>query len=129
VAVWKGVIMKTRVLHSTIFENETIAASGVATSGEIVVNPAEGFFNLYIEMTGSGTCKFGASILLGDGEFLVPVDQTDIVTGHTSSSGANSDGKDYYSFQVALADSVKIVATETGGVDGVVLEKVIIGWQ
>mgnify|MGYP000568940465 CR=1 FL=1 len=121
--------MKTRVLHSTIFENEIIAASGVATSGEIAVNPAEGFFNLYVEMSGNGTCKFEASIKIGGSDYIIPVEQADIVTAHTASAGAGADGKDFYSFQVALADSVKIVATETGGVDGVVLEKVIIGWQ
>jgi len=120
---------KSVVNNETVFLNETIAASGSATSQSVSIDPSEGFFNLYVEMTGDGTCKLEAAIKLGDSEFLVPVDHDDIVTAHVKTSGAGSDGKDFYSFTIGLAESVKIVATETGGVNGVVIEKAILGWQ
>ena len=120
---------KSVVNIETVFLAETIAASGSATSQEIKIDPAEGYFNLYVEMTGDGTCKLEASIKLGDSDFLVPVEHNNIVTAHIKTSGAGSDGKDFYSFTAGLAEAVKIVATETGGADSIVITKAILGWQ
>ena len=122
-------MFNNKVNVETIFKDETILASGTKTSHEIELPLAEGLFSLYVEVSGSGTVKLEAEIEVGECGFLVPVEHTDIVTAHTVSSGAGSDGKDIYTVTACIGSGLKIKATETGGADPIVLKKVVLAWQ
>ena len=122
-------MFNNKVNIETIFKDEIILASGTATSHEIELSLAEGFFSLYIEVSGSGTVKLEAEVEIGDCGFLVPVEQDDIVTTHTVSSGAGSNGKDIYTLEIVTATGLKIKATETGGANSITLDKVVLACQ
>jgi len=113
--------MTTPVIVDEIFKSKTISASGNATYNvNLRRMNAEGFFSIQIEVTGDGTVKVEyLESNNGGTDFIDPED--DIVTGFTSSSGPDSDGKDLFSFEPNLCGMVQIKITETGGADPVVV--------
>jgi hypothetical protein len=104
-AVWK------------IFDSETIAASGTASSEAIPIQGgASGNFAIEYTVTGSGTCKFEALDTYDGGTTWVEqTGQSDIASGITAGSAVVS-----FSTK-AVQRKIKIKCTETGTSDGVVV--------
>jgi hypothetical protein len=104
-----------------IIDNQTITASGSYTSSAIdlrVFRPA-GYFSLQVEVTGDGTAKLEYLVSNNEKDYIDPVGAEDIFSGFTKTSGNGSDGKDLQEFHPPGAKSMKIKATETGGVNSV----------
>jgi len=100
-----------------VFVVETVLAGQVKKSAVIDVRnmAPEGMFALESTITGSGTIKWTYECCTTKGGvFLEPEDAVDIYTAQTV-------GQIYQAFQPELTPFIKIVATETGGVNPVVI--------
>lgn len=111
-----------------VFDGITILAGGVARSVPIELpHHMDGFFSLQIELTGDGTGKFEYSIS-NDGEtYITQIATADqIVIDFTKTSGPASDGKDIVSFEPEVTKKMKIVCTETGTSDSMVVTATLL---
>ena len=116
------------MISNKVFDGITITASGVANSVPIELpHHMDGFFSLQIELTGDGTAKFEYAIS-NDGETYVTQIATadQIVSGFTKTSGPGNDGKDIVSFEPEVTKKMKIVCTETGTSDSVVVTATVL---
>lgn len=104
-----------------IVDAQTIAATGTYTSSVIKLLNTDGYFSLQVEVTGDGTVKFEYLLSNNETDFLMPTSAIAIATGVVKTSGPGSDGKDIYSFHPPLARELKILVTETGGANSVVV--------
>jgi hypothetical protein len=108
--------------------NETIAASGTATSDDIMpfLNASEGYHWLQVFVAGDGTVKieqtpsadgetFASAVKDSDG-----LDVTELLTGLTS-----SDNGKMYEVRLVPGYANKLVITETGGADSITVSLVI----
>ena len=112
-----------------IIDDATIAASGVLTSRAIDSSEFKitGNVTLQVEVTGTGTCKFEYSQSNnyvpvsegGGGDFVKPVSGFSILTGFTSGSGTDTDGKDLANINMFVSEAFKIICTETGTANSV----------
>lgn len=110
-----------------VFNSETIAASGTATSPVIDLDSlrSEGNFSVKLTLTGSGTCKLEYLLAETDtATFLLPASAVDIISSFTSSSGTS--GVDIIPFSLELAPKMKIKATETGGANSITISVKLI---
>lgn len=100
-----------------VFDNETIAASGVARSAVIDMEHyrVQGVFSLQVHLSGSGTGRFEYELSNNGEHFLEPASATDIKTGLTAGDGL-------YSFAPEPARYLIIKATETGTSDAIVVD-------
>jgi len=111
-----------------LFTSETIAASGSATSEPFSISSFSGVISYSIKVSGSGTCKL--EYLVGptiDGNYIEPgatASGGNIVTGLSSSSGSSGEVIDSISSPV-YADCMKLVVTETGGVNSVTVSLIV----
>lgn len=98
-----------------LFSNESIAASGSATSVAVDLREIaqEGRFSVYSAITGSGTVKIEYLVAPEeDGTYIEPAGASDVATGLAAGSAAAS-------FSPVVAPFLRIKATETGGANGV----------
>lgn len=117
------------MITNKVFDAITITASGVAKSVplDLQAYAKEGFFSLQIELTGTGTTKFEYEIS-NDGEtYIAQIATADqIVSGFTATSGPGSDGKDIISFEPEPAKRMRIVCTEIGTSNSVVVTATLL---
>lgn len=112
-----------------VIKNKTIASSGVFTSDPINLQEirVEGSLSLQVEVTGDGTAKFEFSQSNtynphdGTGDFVKPVSGFGILTGIDDSAGTGSDGKDTGNINAFVSKAMKIICTETGTSNAVVV--------
>lgn len=114
-----------------IIDNQTILASGVFTSKpiDVLARKLVGNITLHVELTGTGTAKFEFSqsnnfIANGPnagGGFVKPVSGFTIGTGFTVGSGTDADGKDLFNVPMFNSQFFKIICTETGTANPVVV--------
>lgn len=102
-----------------VFDSVAIDASGTSTSMEILAINIQGFFSLEWVITGDGTVKFEVLPSNSGSNFLNT--EPDIATGQTKITGPGTDGKNFTSFEIPACHSFKIICTETGGADAVVV--------
>lgn len=105
-----------------IFNNVTIAAGEIATSEPILTMTLSGYQSLQVSVSGNGTIKFYYKTSNNKIDFLTPYGATDILTGITSTSGPDSNGKMILEFSCQFSDHFKIYAMETGGVNSAVVD-------
>jgi len=113
-------VISGNVITGTIFDAEVLAASGTATSSAIDLNQfkARGYFGLQYTIAGSGTVKFEYQLSNNGVTFVEPAAAVDIGSSLTAGNG-------YLSFAPACARYIQIVATETGGANGVTITGVL----
>jgi hypothetical protein len=108
-----------------VFNAREIAASGSLTSQAFKLgsySDVQGWFSLQIALTGDGTGKFQASVSNDKSNFIISDDASDdIITAHTDESGPGTDGIQIYQFSPVLAQWLRIVVTETGGADSIIV--------
>ncbi|KKM85163.1 hypothetical protein LCGC14_1291850 [marine sediment metagenome] len=107
-----------------IFETETIALSQTATSAvfKLFKLKPSAFFSVHVtDLTDDGTLKLTYEISADGVTYVTPSSASDIVTAHTKTSGPGGDGNDLYSFTPPLAKYMRIIATETGGGNAIVI--------
>lgn len=110
--------MLDQVWTDKIFDSESVSNNSSAESVEIPLYLAHGNCSLQIEVTGAGTLDFEYELKNSlTNDYVIPSSGAAIITGITSSSGSNNDGKDHVEFNVGSAIKMKIKATETGGTD------------
>lgn len=108
-----------------VFVDKTVLAGQVEKSEVIDVRnmSPQGMFALESTITGTGTIKWTYECCTTeDGVFLEPEDAVDIYTAQTV-------GQIYQAFQPELTPFIKIVATETGAADPVVITRANIAVQ
>ena len=101
-----------------IFDGQQTDSAESLESDVIDLNTIQtrGIFALDIKVTGDGTANVfykvsGPSVSGWD--FIKPSGATNIATGLTKTSGPNSDGHDYFTFEPELARFLKICVEET----------------
>jgi hypothetical protein len=108
-----------------VFNAREIAASGSLTSQAFKLgsySDVQGWFSLQIALTGDGTGKFQASVSNDKSNFIISDDASDdIITAHTDESGPGADGIQIYQFSPVLAQWLRIVVTETGEADSIIV--------
>lgn len=102
-----------------VFNAVTVTAGGSATSQEILLTNIQGFFSLEWVITGDGTVKFEVLTSNSGSNYLNT--ETDIATAQTKITGPGADGKNLASFEVPPCLSIKILCTETGGVNSAIV--------
>ena len=107
-----------------IFDAVTILAGGTALSDSLDISLSGGNFSLQLEVTGDGTIKAENELSNNGTDFLIPEGETPFLTGITKTSGPAGSGKIIKGFSSDVADSLKILLTETGGADPVTVN----GW-
>lgn len=108
-----------------VFANKTVLAGQVEKSAVIDLRnmSPKGLFALESTITGDGTIKWTYECCTtADGVFLEPEDAVDIYTAQTV-------GHIYQSFQPEPTPFIKIVATETGAADPVVIAEANLAIQ
>ena len=112
---------KQRIFPVPALDSVSISASGSSTSDAINLNDymPSGYFAGQITISTGGTYKFEV-LASGDGTTYKTVQgQSEIITGVTTTSGPDSDGKLFVPFSIgAPTQYLKIKATETGGSSG-----------
>lgn len=81
------------------------------------VYDSQGYFALQGTITGDGTAKIEYWTSLDGTTYREPTGATDIISGFTKTSGPASDGRFYIQFQPDFCKYIKIVITETGGLN------------
>ncbi len=111
-----------------IFDTVTVTAAADSTCDAIDLNKfrPEGYFSLQVTLTGSGTAKIEYLLSNNGSDYLEPSEGEDIVTGHTSTSGPKTNGKDIYVFEPEVARFLKIKVTETGGAAAIIVTITIL---
>jgi hypothetical protein len=113
-----------RVKTEVLCVSQTVGAGTAEVLGSLIsLGNAQlnGYFTLYVEVTGDGTAKF-EYVLSWDGtNSIEPVGAADIATGYTKTSGEGGDGKDAVPVYPMRAPYIGIRCTETGGVSDVVI--------
>ena len=111
-----------------IFDTVTVTAAADSTCDAIDLNKfrPEGYFSLQVTLTGSGTAKIEYLLSNNGSDYLEPSEGEDIVTGHTSTSGPETNGKDIYVFEPEVARFLKIKVTETGGAAAIIVTITIL---
>jgi len=117
------------LIDQQIFKAKSIALSTSATSQVIDISKIKliGNVTIQIEITGTGTAKVEWSQSNnynsddGTGDFVLPVSGFSVVTGFTVTSGTDSDGKDLLNIPMFNSKAFKIIVTETGGANAVVV--------
>lgn len=112
-----------------IIDNKTLPLSGSYTSAPISTNDRKlkGAITLQLGVTGTGTVKveFEQSNNFnpadGTGDWIKPVSGYTIVTGFTAASGTGTNGKDLLNVPMLNSQYFRILATETGGANSVVV--------
>jgi len=104
-------LQNTKILP--IFQTETIAASGSATSESQNLSRSIGYQSLQYEVTGSGTVSFTFQVSNDGVTFSTPPDAVAIISGITAGTGLAPIEL------TTIARYMKIIATETGGADSV----------
>ena len=112
-----------------VFNAVTIAPSGDSTSDVITLYDTlpSGFFSLQISVSGDGTAKFEVYLSNDGVTYCGPVvcksdgTTTTIVTGVLKTGGQNGDGNGIYPFSPAVAAYMRIKASETAGVNAIVV--------
>ncbi len=120
---------KSNIRTTLIFDTESISLSQSATSRVFDMGSTKpgGFFSIHVkDLTDDGTLKLTYELSADNITYVTPSSASDIVTAHTKTSGPNSDGENLYSFTPELARYMRIVATETGGGNAIVVTAYII---
>ncbi len=120
---------KSNIRTTLIFDSETIALSATATSAVIDMGSTKpgGFFSIHVkDLTDDGTMQLTYELSADNVTYVTPSSASDIVTAHTKTTGPGSDGEDLYSFTPELARYMRIIATETGGANAIVVTAFII---
>ena len=100
----------------------TVRSAAIALGNEMV----EGFFDLQITATtGTGTARIQYELSNDGTNYVTPTGAADIVTAHTVTSGPGSDGKDIYSFTPEVAQFMRLLITETGGVNPITITGIL----
>jgi len=100
----------------------TVRSAAIALGNEMV----EGFFDLQITATtGTGTARIQYELSNDGTNYVTPTGAADIVTAHTVTSGPGSDGKDMYSFTPEVAQFMRLLITETGGVNPITITGIL----
>lgn len=77
----------------------------------------EGYFALQGRIEGNGTAKIEYWTSLDGATFREPTGATDIISSFTKTSGPASDGRFYKQFNPDFCKFLRIVITETGGIN------------
>jgi len=114
-----------------MISNKTIAASGVYTSKPYDVSAKKliGNITVHLKVTGTGTMKLEWSQSNSfdpqensTGTFVLPVSGSEITNSFTVTSGSGSDGEDLINIPLFNSQYFKLIATETGGANSVVVD-------
>jgi len=109
----------------TAIDGEEIAASESYTSSAIDLSQARGYFSIQYTITGNGTVTLSYTLSNDGTTYLTPSGSSSIATGLTKTSGPGGSGKDILPFTPPIAKYMKIVATETGGVNSATVTSVL----
>lgn len=107
-----------------IFDAVVIPKSETALSEVFDISLSGGNFSLQLEVTGDGTLKAEKKLSNDGDNYLIPEGDVAFLTGITKTSGPGADGKIIDGFSSDVANFLKIILTETGGVNPVT----VIGW-
>lgn len=121
--------MSNRLEAIKIIDAQTIEASGTYTTNPIgtSIRELKGNISLQIILTGTGTAKFeieqsnNYNQATKVGDWVKPAAGYSIVSGFTATSGTASNGKDLMNVPMTNSQFFRIVATETGGANPVVV--------
>jgi len=108
---------------------QTIVASGSFTTKAINVDLRKlmGNITLQVKVTGTGTAKFEWEQSnnfvpeTGVGDWVKPVSGFSIATGFTATSGTATNGMDLLPLPMYNSQFFRVVVTETGGVNPIVV--------
>ena len=102
-------------MHHELFNAKTVVASGSETSLEVPLREMMTAHSIQYRITGDGTQQFVVYVRVsGAVDWIV----SNTYSGLVKTSGPGSDGKDIIPLSLKPGDTLKVVATETGGVNG-----------
>ena len=122
-----NIVRTSQEIIDKLVISETVLASGTFTSDAIDLTSsvsALGNLAIQVEVTGDGTASLTYLASVNGDDYVSPTGASAIVTGLTKTT--NSNGKDIYEFSPILAKFIKIVITETGTSDSVIIDATLI---
>jgi len=112
-----------RAKQVLVFDSQSVAAGGSATSRKIDLKRTRGYFSLQYVLTGDGTVTLSYELSNDGNIWIFPSTCGDSfpLTGLTKTSGPGGDGKDIVPVKPIIARFIRFKVTETGGANGVTI--------
>ena len=108
-------ITQFNTLTKHLFDNQSISASGSATSDGWDIKDTRGLFSLQYFCGGDGTLQLGYALSNDGTNYVLPTTAASIETGIIKTSGVDGDGRDIVIFSPEFSRYMQIFAQETSG--------------